>query len=59
MMIRDPILDKNRGNTGSALIEDLAINNTYSDIPTLIQYLKSERVISKTAIFKMVSSLTL
>ena len=48
-MIRDPILDKNRYKSGSGLFEDLAINNIYSDIPTLIQYLKSEKVISRTA----------
>ena len=50
IMTRDPILDKKRGSSGSAIIEDLAVNQTYSDMPTLIQYLKSEKVISKTAI---------
>ena len=49
IMIRDPILDKRRDSTGSGFIEDLAVNNTYSDIPTLIQYLKSEKVISNVA----------
>ena len=40
IMTRDPILDKRRESSGSGFVENLAINNTYSDIPTLIQYLK-------------------
>ena len=48
-MTRDPILDKRRDSSGSGFIEDLAVNNTYSDMPTLVQYLKSEKVISNIA----------
>ena len=43
-MIRDPILDKRRASSESGYIENLAVNNTYSDIPTLIQYLKRKRL---------------
>ena len=39
MLIRDPIVNKT-GVIRFWIYEDLAINNTYSDIPTLIQYLK-------------------
>ena len=46
-MIKDPILERRR-SSGAGFIEELAINQTYSDIPTLIQYLKSEKVIRRT-----------
>ena len=59
MLIRDPIVNKSREASGSGFIEDLAINNTYSDIPTLIQYLRSERVIGSTAISNDISSIAL
>ena len=49
IMIRDPILDKQRDSSGSGFLEDLAVNKTSSDIPTLIQYLKSEKVLFNTA----------
>ena len=59
MLIRDPIVNKSREASSSGFIEDLAINNTYSDIPTLIQYLRSERVIGSTAISNDISSIEL
>ena len=58
-MTRDPIIDKSRGPTGSGFFEDLAVNNTYSDIPTLIEYLKSEKVLSKTALKNNISPIAL
>ena len=59
IMTRDPIIDKSRGPTGSGFFEDLAVNNTYSDIPTLIEYLKSEKVLSKTALKNNISPIAL
>lgn len=51
IMIRDPILDNERdmGDGGSGFIESIAVNNTSSDLPTLIVYLTSEEILSKTA----------
>ncbi len=51
IMIKDPILDNERdmGTGGSGFIENIAVNNTASDIPTLVQYLKSEEILSKTS----------
>ena len=48
IMISDPIIDKNR-NLSSGSIESLAMNRESSDIPTLIQYLKSTQVLQKIA----------
>ena len=47
-MISDPIIDKNR-EFSSGSIENLAMNRESSDIPTLIQYLKSTKILEKTA----------
>ena len=59
MMISDPIINKGGDGSGSGFFKDLAINNTYSDIPTLIQYLRSEKVISSTAKSNNISPISL
>ena len=58
IMISDPIIDKNRGNDIGS-IENLAMNRERSDIPTLIQYLKSTKVLEKVAIKNEISPINL
>ena len=48
IMISDPIIDGNRDSSSGA-IENLAMNRARSDIPTLIQYLKSTKVLEEVA----------
>ena len=49
LMIRDPILDQRRSDIGTGFLESIAVNNQGSDIPTLIEFLKSQKVLSKIA----------
>ncbi len=46
LMISDPFLSKRTQNKG---IEDLALNKEVLDIPTLVQYLKSQGVVAEVA----------
>ena len=58
IVISDPIIDKNRGGKNGT-IETLAMNREQSDIPTLIQYLKSTKVIEKIAFKNKISPINL
>ena len=49
ILIKDPILEKTRRGGEADFFSDLATNTTYTDIPTLVQYLRSETVIARTA----------
>ncbi|WP_255096994.1 GumC family protein [Synechococcus lacustris] len=55
LLITDPISDENRGATGggeivsNSMIESLARNSTKSDIPTLIEVLRSPMLLSTIA----------
>ncbi|WP_353079167.1 Wzz/FepE/Etk N-terminal domain-containing protein, partial [Synechococcus lacustris] len=55
LLITDPISDENRGATGggeivsNSMIESLARNSTKSDIPTLIEVLRSPMLLSAIA----------
>ena len=49
ILIKDPILDKNKRGGEEDFFSELAVNTTYTDIPTLVQYLRSESVIANTA----------
>ena len=55
LLITDPISDENRGATGggeiasNSMIESLAKNSTKSDLPTLIEVLRSPMLLSSIA----------
>ena len=49
ILIKDPILEKNKRGGEADFFSDLATNTTYTDIPTLVQYLRSESVVARTA----------